>query len=195
MIGSLRGTIDSKSLDSVTVDVAGVGYRVFVPMLALSRLLPGESVKLQIHTHVREDAILLYGFPSEDERSLFRALIGVSGIGPKQALNIMGGMEADELVTALQRDDLKALSRIPGVGKKTAERLCYELREKLPALGEAQPRTLSTSPSVLIGDLVSALVNLGYKAKQVDDAVAAVTAENSGTDFQTLLREALKRLR
>ncbi|MCA9524579.1 MAG: Holliday junction branch migration protein RuvA [Myxococcales bacterium] len=195
MIARLRGTVVAKTVDSVTVDVGGVGYRVFVPMLAMSQLLVGEAVELQIHTHVREDALLLYGFPTDDEKSLFRLLIAVSGIGPKQALNIMGGMEADELVGALRRDDLKALSRIPGVGKKTAERLCYELRDKVTNLAALPSPKAGASPSALLDDLLSALVNLGYKPKLVDDAITALANDGVSGDFQTLLREALKRLR
>ena len=165
MIGALRGRIVDREVDCVIVDVGGVGYRVFVPLLAMSALVTQEGeVQLQIHTHVREDAILLYGFTSADQRALFRQMLGISGFGPKLVMNVLGGMEPADLVDAIRREDTRTLSKIPGVGKKTAERLCYELKDKLPRDLSA-PATAQPVGELVYADLTSALINLGYKPK------------------------------
>lgn len=195
MIASLRGRIVDREVDCVTVDVNGVGYRVFVPLLAMSELIARDGeVHLRIHTHVREDALLLYGFGSVEQRGLFRLLLSISGVGPKLALNVLGGMELADLIDAIRREDSATLSRIPGVGKKTAERLCYELKEKLPRRSGADLAPQAVG-ELVYADLCSALVNLGYKPKAVDKVVLSMRDADVQGTLQQLLREALKRLR
>ena len=138
MIAHLRGEILRKSPQEVVVDVAGVGYRVLIPVSTFYRLGPeGETVRLLVHTHVREDILALYGFASGGEQALFERLIEVAGVGPKLAVNILSGIEAGELADALRASDVARLTRIPGVGKKTAERLVVELKDKMPKLAAA----------------------------------------------------------
>src|SRR5512141_153922 len=156
MIGSLRGKVLSRRPDNVLIDVNGVGYVVQVPVTTLAALPEeGRDVFLYIHTHVREDAISLFGFSSEPEKRIFITLLGVSGIGPKMAVTILSGISSDEFLEAVQREDVAALCRIPGLGKKTAGRLILELKEKLPSSGRATDRVFE--------DALSALVNFGYK--------------------------------
>lgn len=194
MIGRLSGTLVQKHVESVIVDVAGVGYEVQCPLTVLERLPPeGQPCVLSIHTHMREDQLALFGFSSPEERGLFRQLIGVSGIGPKLALACLSGLKAEAFARAVVDNDLKKLSGIPGVGKRTAERLVLELRDKLAKLplgGSAPPppRTMH------LDDLQSALVNLGYRQKDVETLVAKLTQESPETTFEGLLREALRRL-
>lgn len=186
MIGSLRGTLTHKSASGLIVDVAGVGYRVLVPLGVLSELPPVKSeVSLHIHTHVREDAITLYGFASEGEKNVFITLLGISGIGPKVALNIVSGMPFEEFLAAVESEDITRLTRTPGLGKKTAQRLVLELRGKLPTEG--------LSPVAEYEDALSALINLGYKKGDASDAVA-LARKDGHEDLESILREALKRL-
>ena len=156
MIGSLRGKIASRRPDNVVIDVNGVGYLVNVPLHILSNL-PGEGheVSLQIYTHVREDSIQLFGFTSEDQKKVFTTLLGISGIGPKMAMNILSGISHDDFLKAIEKEDVDMLCRVPGLGKKTAHRLILELREKLPSSTGISDRVFE--------DALSALVNLGYK--------------------------------
>lgn len=188
MIASLRGRLAHKGLTEVVVDVGGVGYRVFVPINALSDLPnAGAEVKLSIYTIVRDDAIHLYGFTNDAQKSVFVTLLGVTGIGPKVALNIISGITHDEFLRAVESEDITRLTRVPGLGKKTAQRIVLELKGKLVASeGEEQVDDMS-------GDAVSALVNLGYRKNDAIDAVARARKEGH-SDIETVLRESLKYL-
>jgi Holliday junction DNA helicase RuvA len=186
MIGSLRGKIASRRPDNVVIDVNGVGYLVNVPLHVLSNL-PGEGheVFLQIYTHVREDSIQLFGFTSDDQKKVFTTLLGISGIGPKMAMNILSGISHDDFLKAIEKEDVDMLCRVPGLGKKTAQRLILELREKLPSSTGISDRVFE--------DALSALVNLGYK-KNVAQAFLEKTYKKGITDIEGLLKETLKRL-
>jgi Holliday junction DNA helicase RuvA len=186
MIGSLRGKIASRRPDNVVIDVNGVGYLVNVPLHILSNL-PGEGheVFLQIYTHVREDSIQLFGFTSDDQKKVFTTLLGISGIGPKMAMNILSGISHDDFLKAIEKEDVDMLCRVPGLGKKTAHRLILELREKLPSSTGISDRVFE--------DALSALVNLGYK-KNVAQAFLEKTYKKGITDIESLLKETLKRL-
>jgi holliday junction DNA helicase RuvA len=197
MIGSLRGTIVEEHEDGAfTVDVAGVGYEVHAPLGTRGRLGEG-AVTLSIHTHVREDAITLFGFASPDDRRIFRMLLGVTGIGPKVALAILGRLDAHELATAVARQDQAAFKGITGVGKKLVERLLLDLRDKpLSAGAPPPPRAVEEAPRP--GDtpsaVVSALVNMGYKRAEVERAVALLEPREDAT-LESLLRDTLAALR
>ncbi len=186
MISTLKGILIKRSPEEVVVDVGGVGYEVKVPLSTLSELpAEGKSVFLYIHTSVKEDAIELYGFSEEAERDLFRRLLTVTGVGPKLALNILSGTKVTDLEYAIEKEDVALLTRLPGVGKKTAQRILFELREKLPRRVTEDDR--------LCMDAVSALVNLGYKKAHAQEAVKK--AHDKGhRDIETILKEALKYL-
>lgn len=192
MIAHLRGRLLRKSAQEVVVDVNGVGYRVLVPVSTLCRLGdPDTEVALLVYTHVREDALALYGFASAAEQTLFEKLIDVAGVGPRLAINILSGIEAEELVTALRQGDLPRLTRIPGVGKKTAERLVLELKDKMATLtGAAAPLAPAGAPAR--EDLVSALGNLGYTRAEAEKAVDRVLQQDGSGRFEDLLRRALR---
>ncbi len=196
MISHLRGRLLSLNPELAVVDVQGVGYAVSLPLSTyyeLQRLAPQAEVSLFIHTHVREDALALYGFWSERERALFERLITVSGVGPRLARAILSGLPAEDLLRALAAGDVARLTRIPGVGKKTAERLVLELREKAAELAAAPPSTAApTRPDD--EDLLVALVNLGYRRGDAEKALADVRRESTVTELPDLLRLALKRL-
>jgi Holliday junction DNA helicase RuvA len=195
MIASLEGLVRDKGLNELVVGVGGVGYRVFLSLLSLARLPDeGQPVRLRIRTVVREDALDLYGFLSREEEELFLLLTSVSQVGPKLALGVLSGLEVPDLVAALTRGDVARLTRIHGVGKKTAERLVLELRDKVKGL--AVQSQVVTGERGRVGDLVSALVNLGYKPNQAEQ-VADRVSERLGdqTAFEALFREALKDLR
>ena len=196
MISHLRGKLLSLNPELAVVDVHGVGYAVSLPLptyYELQRLAPQAEVSLFIHTHVREDALALYGFWSERERALFERLITVSGVGPRLARVILSGLPAEDLLRALAAGDVARLTRIPGVGKKTAERLVLELREKAAELAAAPPSTAEpTRPDD--EDLLVALVNLGYRRGDAEKALSDVRRESSATEVPDLLRLALKRL-
>ena len=165
MIAHLRGRVLRKSPQEVIVDVGGVGYRVAIPVTTFYRLgEEGAEVSLRVHTHVREDALALFGFLTAHEQDLFERLIQVAGVGPKLAVNILSGIEAAELADALRRSDLARLTRIPGVGKKTAERLVLELKDKLPATGTGAESASPTPASSSTEYLLSALSNLCYSS-------------------------------
>jgi len=198
MIALISGRLAAKAPGSVVVDVHGVGYQVLIPLSSFYELPePGNEVSLHIHTHVREDALLLYGFLTEKEKGLFLALTGVSGVGPKLALNIISGLPFDTLVEAIVRGDDARVATIPGIGKKTAARLILELKDKVAALGfEADttgPCKVGTGANRQKDEAVSALVNLGYNKGHAEDAVKRVCA-SGGDDVQleALIREALK---
>ena len=193
MIGRLVGRLAAKATDHVIVDVAGVGYLVQIPLSTFYELPETESpASLWIHTYVREDALALYGFLTERERSLFLMLIGVAGIGPKVALTVLSGIPPAELVEALRVSDVRRLMAVPGVGKKTAERMVLELAEKASKIaGEpGAPRAAAVAPE----DVVSALVNLGYRKGDAERAVDAIGRAGAPAEFGDYLKLALKKL-
>lgn len=193
MIAHLAGRILRKGPQEVVVDVSGVGYRVLIPLSTFYRLgEAGDEARLRIHTHVREDSLLLYGFLTAEEQGIFERLIEVSGVGPKLALNILSGIEAVELAEALRSSDVARLTRVPGVGRKTAERLVLELKDKLSAFGAGVAPTPETEPSSQKEDLVSALANLGYSRAEAEKGVDGALREGSGGRFEDLLRLSLR---
>jgi Holliday junction DNA helicase RuvA len=194
VIAHLTGTVLEKHVPRLVVDVAGIGYEVLVPMSTYYTVGdPGTRVALRIHTHVREDAIQLFGFQTPLEIDLFERLIAVSGIGPKVALSVLSGIEPPELVRAVRQSDLARLVRIPGIGRKTAERLVLELRDKLPAPA-AEEAPAEASDAGLRDDLLSALANLGYQRGAVEKTVDRVLRDAATHDFDPLLRAVLKDL-
>lgn len=195
MIGQLRGRLADKRPNQVLVDVGGVGYLVQVPLSTFAAL--GElhtEVTLLIHTHVREDALALYGFLSSREKHFFEMLLSASGVGPALALKILSGMSVEELVPAIRGSDLARLTRIPGVGRKTAERIVVELKDKLEAVAIDSEKQVASSPAGNQADVVSALVNLGYDARAAEGAVAEAKHEVGTGNFEKLLRAALQAL-
>jgi len=199
MIGWLSGKVVQAVPDRLILDVGGVGYQVAIPLSTyyeLQKADAGATIRLFIHTHVREDALALYGFWTERERELFERLIAVSGIGPRLAQVVLSGMAPDELIAALAAGDVARLVRIPGVGKKTAERMVVELRDKLQALAAQLPaaRAAAAGSAGSDSDLVAALVNLGYKPSLAAGAVGAARKEAPEAAFHELLRLALRRL-
>ena len=213
MIAYLRGTVRFKRASRVVIDAGGVGYDVNIPVSTFYTLEDeGRETSLHIHTHVREDALALYGFKTEREKVLFEKLMGVSGVGPKLAITILSGLEFDDLITALRKGDLVSLTHMPGVGKKTAERLVLELRDKLADFttpGEPAATPAKTAApgefSAVDEDVLSALVNLGYNRPNAEAAVREVRREaRSGAgkddksiaadDFEQTLRTALRLL-
>lgn len=193
MIAHLRGRIFDKQPNRIIVDVNGVGYDVAVPLSTFYGLgEAGADITLRIHTHVREDALLLYGFATRLEQELFERLISVSGIGPKVGLSVLSGIETSELIKAIQRSDLARLTAIPGVGKKTAERIVLELKDRLPLAAHTQSADGgSVEPSDLKDDVLSALVNLGYQRTLAEKAVDVAIKRDAG-DFEQTLRQALR---
>jgi holliday junction DNA helicase RuvA len=198
LIASLRGTILEKHPNRIVIDVNGVGYDVFVPLSTFYGLGDaGSTITVRIHTHVREDALLLYGFATLLEQELFERLIGVSGIGPKVALAVLSGIEPQELIHAIERGDLARLIAIPGVGKKTSERIVLELKDRLP---RAQPVTtaagaVAANAPVMRDDVVSALVNLGYHrplAEKAAEAAMKTLGSVSDASFERMLKQALR---
>jgi Holliday junction DNA helicase RuvA len=192
MIARLTGKVLEKHPNRVIVDVSGVGYDVQVPLSTFYGCgEPGAGIALRIHTHVREDQLSLYGFATELELIMFEKLIAVSGIGPKLALSVLSGIEPRDLAGAIQRNDLARLTAIPGVGKKTAERMCVELRDRLPKTIDASPASAADS---VRDDLASALVNLGYHRPAVDKALDKLLSGQDEPRFEDVLRAALKDL-
>jgi holliday junction DNA helicase RuvA len=192
VIAQLRGRLLRKDPGEAVIDVGGVGYRVIIPVSTFYRLgEPGADTSLLTYTHVREDALVLYGFLTAQEQSLFELLIGVAGVGPRLAINILSGIEAPELLQALASGDVARLTRTPGVGKKTAERLVLELRERAGKLAASAPAPLE-GPSALKEDLVSALANLGYGRAEADKAAERALRDGSSERFEDLLRRALR---
>jgi len=191
MIGSLRGKLIEKRPNLVLLDVGGVGYQVLIPLSTFTSLgaLHAEATLL-VHTHVREDQLALYGFLTSREKQCFELLISASGVGPSLALKILSGMGLDELVPAIRKGDLAQLVRIPGVGRKTAERIVLELRDKLAAVDVPEVGKPATR-SQLESDVASALVNLGYDERAVESAMAK-SRGTMGNDFESLLRASLQ---
>ena len=199
MIAYLRGTILEKHPNQVIVDAGGVGYDVTIPISTYSALPPaGQEVRLRVHTHVREDALSLYGFLSQDEKMLFERLITVSGIGPKLAVTVLSGLAIGELFTAIRAGEVGQLVRIPGIGKKTAERIVLELRDKLPAPAEAAAAPAPGARaglSALEQDVLSALINLGCASGAAESAVRKARAQGAPSEFEPLFRRALELVR
>jgi len=195
MIAQLRGTLGDKRPNQVLVDVGGVGYLVHIPLSTFYALGDLHSnVTLLIHTQVREDAISLYGFLSAREKHLFELLISASGVGPVLALKILSGMSVDDLVPAVRSGDLARLTRIPGVGRKTAERMIVELRDKLEAMDVPEDARKPVSATGTAGDVVSALLNLGYDQHGAEQAVERAGKSAAAATFEELLRGALQQL-
>jgi len=195
MIGQLRGRLADKRPNQVLVDVGGVGYIVAVPLSTYAAL--GElhtEVTLLIHTHVREDALSLYGFLSSREKHLFEMLLSASGVGPSLALKILSGMSAEELIPAIRGNDLGRLTKIPGVGRKTAERMVVELKDKLDSMAVTDQRPVVASPAGVEADVISALTNLGYDARTAESAVAEGKREAGVLNFEKLLKASLQAL-
>ena len=198
MISFLRGRVHDKHPNAVTVDVGGVGYDVHVPLSTFYNLgEEGEEVSLRVYTHVREDALQLYGFLTEVERQLFERLISISGIGPKLAIVVLSGMETRDLIAAVQRADVARLTNIPGIGKKTAERIVLELKDRLKQVAvsvTAGAEPTASPADQLRGDLLSALLNLGYHRQQAEKAIDATVKSNPNASFEHAVRTALREL-
>ncbi len=196
MIAHLRGRLLEKQPNRIIVDVNGVGYDVSVPLSTFYNLGEiGSEIGLRIHTIVREDALALYGFATRLEQDLFERLIGVSGIGPKVALAVLSGIEPPDLVRAIERGDLARLTAIPGVGKKTSERIVVELKDRLPRAAPAAAVSPSSADGApLRDDVLSALVNLGYHRPLAEKAVDAAIGAAPVGDFERTLRQALREL-
>lgn len=201
MIAHLRGTLLEKKPNQAIVEAAGVGYDVLIPVSTFSALPEsGAEVRLRVYTHVREDAIQLYGFSTADEKLVFERLITVSGIGPKLAITVLSGLAVPDLIAAIRAGEVARLVRIPGVGKKTAERIVLELRDKLPAVaaeaaaaaaGPGQPAALTA----LEQDVLSALLNLGCNTVAAEAALKKAQAGGGASGFEPLFRRALDLMR
>ena len=203
MIAHLSGILLSKQATSVILDVGGVGYEVTIPLSTFYDLEdPGSTVQLRIYTHVREDAIQLYGFKTARERELFLKIISVSGIGPKLGITLLSGMSADEMIASIRTNNLARLTLIPGVGRKTAERLIMELREKVAELSSAQleeelgakPEVTEPTEDTVRADALSALLNLGYQRSAAEKAIDAALVEGGDVTVESILRRGLKKL-
>ncbi len=198
MIAHLRGRVAEKHPNRVVVDVGGVGYDVFVPLSTFYGMgEPGADIALKIHTHVREDALQLFGFATSLEQDLFERLIGVSGIGPKVALAVLSGIEPKELIRAIERGDLARLTAIPGVGKKTSERIVLELKDRLPRVSAeavAVGGDGDASATPMQDDVISALVNLGYHRPLAEKAAASAVRIAPDAGFERTLKQALREL-
>jgi holliday junction DNA helicase RuvA len=201
MIALLRGILHEKHPNQAIVLCQGVGYDVVIPVTTFTALpAAGAEVTLRIHTHVREDALMLYGFASPEEKALFEKLITVSGVGPKLAVTILSGVPAAELAGILRAGEVAQLTRIPGIGKKTAERLILELRDKIDFGAAPAAATAGTAPAAralnaMEQDCVSALINLGGRADAAETAVRKAAAETGSEDFEALFRWALQLMR
>jgi holliday junction DNA helicase RuvA len=197
VIAQLRGRILEKHPNRIVVDVGGVGYDVFVPLSTFYGLGDaGSDISLRIHTHVREDALALYGFRTILEQDLFERLIGVSGIGPKVALGVLSGIEPLELMRAIERSDVARLTAIPGVGRKTSERIVLELKDRLPRVQveDTVAGEVETAPGGLRDDVLSALVNLGYHRPLAEKAVGAAIKVVPDGGFEPTLKQALREM-
>jgi Holliday junction DNA helicase RuvA len=198
MIAFLRGRVLEKQPNRIIIDVQGVGYEVHVPLSTYYDVGDeGADIAVRVYTHVREDALQLYGFLTDLERQLFERLIGISGIGPKLAIAILSGVDSRELVAAVQRGDVARLTAIPGIGKKTAERIVLELRDRLSQLAvpvAAAAAPAAAGPDRLRGDLVSALQNLGYQRPQAEKAVESTLTATPDATFEQALRQVLREL-
>ncbi|HEX7330125.1 MAG TPA: Holliday junction branch migration protein RuvA [Pyrinomonadaceae bacterium] len=203
MIAHLSGTLLSKQATSVIVDVGGVGYEVTIPLSTFYDLEDmGSTVQLRIYTHVREDTLQLFGFKTARERELFLKIISVTGIGPKLGITLLSGMTADEMIASIRTNNLARLTLIPGIGRKTAERLIMELREKVAELSSAQleeelgakPETAEPTEDTVRADALSALLNLGYQRSSAEKSIDAALGEGGDITVESILRRALKKL-
>jgi len=201
MIAFLTGKLLEKSANSVIVDVGGVGYEVAIPLSTFYEIGEvGEIVELRVHTNVREDAIQLFGFKTQREKELYLKLISVQGVGAKSGITMLSGMSADEIVSALRTENLAKLTSIPGVGRKTAERLVIELRDKVGEMatgasgGSSMSASTGVGPESVYDDALSALVNLGYQKNAAEKALQHVRHDGAEPNVQKLLRAALQRL-
>jgi len=197
MIAFLRGRVLDKHPNRIVIDVNGVGYELYVPLSTYYDVGDaGAEITLRVHTHVREDALQLYGFLTALEQQLFERLIGISGIGPKLAVAVLSGIDSNELVTSIQRADVARLTRIPGIGKKTAERIVLELKDRLADVAHAATTDGAERPQVdhVRDDLVSALENLGYHRPLAEKAVDAVRGRDGSAPFEDALKGALREL-
>src|SRR5689334_18569101 len=204
MIAHLSGTLLSKQATSVIVDVGGVGYEVTIPVSTFYDLEDvGGTVQLRVYTHVREDALQLFGFKTARERELFLRLISVSGIGPKLGITLLSGMSADEMIASIRTNNLAKLTLIPGIGRKTAERLVVELREKVASLTpeeiEEQPgakpeRSAEITQDTVRSDALSALVNLGYQKSSAEKAIDSALTDEGEITVESVLRRSLRKL-
>jgi Holliday junction DNA helicase RuvA len=197
MIALLRGVLAEKHPNQAIVETGGVGYDVTIPVSTFTKLPDaGSEVRLRIHTHVREDALALYGFLTQDEKALFEKLISVSGIGPTLAVKILSGLAAPDLVLSIRRGEVEKLVKLPGVGKKTAERMVLELRDKLPPVTGEEPATPAPEAlSPVDQDVLSALLNLGCARPQAEAAVRKAKSAGAPADFEPLFRRALELVR
>jgi Holliday junction DNA helicase RuvA len=195
MIGYLQGTLKQLETTRALVLTGGVGYEVHISLQSYYRLEGQREVALEIYTHVREDALSLYGFATAEEKFAFEKLIAISGIGPTLAVKILSGIDPPTLAEAVARSDTRKLSSIPGVGKKTADRICLELRDKLILPEGARAATLAAPKPSVDDDVQSALVNLGYRAKEAENAVETARKElGADAEFSAVLRMALRQL-
>jgi Holliday junction DNA helicase RuvA len=197
MIAQLRGTLAEKNPNRLIVDIGGVGYDVLVPLSTFYALGdPGSQVSLRIHTHVREEALALYGFATALELELFERLISISGVGPKLALSVLSGIEPAELIKAIRLQDVARLTAIPGIGKKTAERIGLELKDRLPASlpGSGQAAVDAEPGAQLREDLLSALLNLGYQRAAAEKAIDTTLRGRTDNGFEQALRDVLRGL-
>jgi Holliday junction DNA helicase RuvA len=199
MIAHLRGRLLSKSPSRVIIDAGGVGYDVTIPVSTFYELGEiGSETSLYIYTYVREDAFSLYGFRTDREKSLFEKLLGVAGVGPKLAVTLLSGLEIDDLITAVRKEEIARLTSIPGVGRKTAERLIVELREKLAKFAveepERQPAAAAPAAGTVEDDVLSALVNLGYPRPSAEAALREARAAAPNGQFEDWLRASLRLL-
>jgi holliday junction DNA helicase RuvA len=205
MIAHLSGTLLSKQPNSVIVDVAGVGYEVNIPVSTFYDLEEaGSNVQLRIYTHVREDALQLFGFKTARERELFLRVISVSGIGPQLGIKLLSGMSADEMIASIRTNNLAKLTLIPGIGRKTAERLVMELRDKVATLSSAELEEelgakvaageVGTTEGSMRSDVLSALLNLGYQRNAAEKAVASAIDEGGDISVELILRRSLRKL-
>jgi Holliday junction DNA helicase RuvA len=201
MIAHLRGTLLEKHPNQIIVDVQGVGYDVIIPVSTFSSLPDtGAEVRLRIHTHVREDAISLFGFNSQQEKQLFEKLISVSGIGPKLAVTVLSGLATADLVNSIRNGQVDHLVRIPGVGKKTAERMVLELRDKLETVAvglpaAAEERTAASAMTETEQDVLSALINLGCNRPAAEAAIRKAKSGGTAPEFEPLFRRSLELVR
>jgi Holliday junction DNA helicase RuvA len=196
MIALLRGVLLEKHPNQAIVEAGGVGYDVTIPVSTFTHLPEsGAEVRLRIYTHVREDALALYGFLTQDEKGLFEKLIGVSGIGPTLAVKILSGITAPDLIHAIRRGEVERLVRVPGVGKKTAERMVLELRDKLPAASGDSAEPAAPALSEIEQDVLSALLNLGCGRPQAETAVRKAKSGGTATEFEPMFRRALELVR
>lgn len=197
MIAQLRGVLAEKHPNQTIVECGGVGYDVTIPVSTFSQLPePGAEVRLRVHTHVREDAIALFGFLTQEEKNVFEKLIAVSGIGPKLAITVLSGLKTADLVDAIRAGDLARLTRIPGVGKKTAERMVVELRDKLELLpGTASKAAPVAAFSALEQDVISALINLGSQRPAAEAVLVKLRSSGPVDDFEAAFRRSLELLR